>query len=430
MHLKIAVILVISFSIIEDRGKTLTQKLTEKAKAYYKTKYGKDSSTHFLGYDITEYPGRNAEYKKIHRKKWEKYYSCLQDQEDSFGNHGSATPEAVLGFQCLSIRFDCKVCISPLELSQKDAVEWYWTPKSTNKLQPVEYTEHVLLSSDDKALTIYNLQDSHTGQYICFLGKTGMSPYFLTVIDGSLNIEQVYPTSSTSNPHPAPPKLITQHNVYIYTEWSQWSPCSRCGKVGKIFKTGYCTVISGDYFDNSEDNTNKIKTLKSDESGSGFELFTIFKLGIPCQSHILPSSIKYLDEVQNRKNEIMIGFCKKSCNDDVVFEVRDGNGRVIETANNSAGIYSIIQGIPPVDPDVKRKLIYAAKGEKIILTCPGNLNSDAPVQWQINSKVLIPEIISEESKNRIVISVMDKIIIKDVHLTDSNIYRYKFKGNK
>lgn len=40
------------------------------------------------------------------------------------------------------------------------------------------------------------------------------------------------------------------------------------------------------------------------------ELMRIFKYGVPCDSHILPKSIKNLPEVKNRKNEIMTGYCR------------------------------------------------------------------------------------------------------------------------
>lgn len=43
---------------------------------------------------------------------------------------------------------------------------------------------------------------------------------------------------------------------------------------------------------------------------SDLELFDIFRYGIPCNSHILPNSIKEHPPVKNRKNEIMTGYCQ------------------------------------------------------------------------------------------------------------------------
>lgn len=54
-----------------------------------------------------------------------------------------------------------------------------------------------------------------------------------------------------------------------------------------------------------------------------------------------------------------------------MFEVRDKEGRVIERANNSAGIYSMLQGLPPVEPEVERRLQYEDWGRYVTLSCPG-----------------------------------------------------------
>lgn len=121
------------------------------------------------------------------------------------------------------------------------------------------------------------------------------------------------------------------------------------------------------------------------------EMFTIFKFGIPCNSHILPEAVKKLPQLMARRNELMTGYCKVNRknyyriflmftnNDDFqvacpkteLFEVRDKNGKVLESANNSAGIYSLLQSLPPLEPTIERRLIYGVKGKTIILACPG-----------------------------------------------------------
>lgn len=53
-----------------------------------------------------------------------------------------------------------------------------------------------------------------------------------------------------------------------------------------------------------------------------------------------------------------------------------------------------------------------------------NLNSDAPVQWQIGPKKLIPELIARQSNRRIYITIMDRINIEKAKISDSNVYRY------
>lgn len=61
---------------------------------------------------------------------------------------------------------------------------------------------------------------------------------------------------------------------------------------------------------NSERDQRTIEANNKAIKQSEFELLRIFKNGIPCRSHILPKSIKNLPEVKNRKNEVMLGYCK------------------------------------------------------------------------------------------------------------------------
>lgn len=88
-------------------------------------------------------------------------------------------------------RFECNICLNPNEQSNKEAIVWHWASLDSEGLEPVEYTEHILLSPDDQSLQIYNLQEEHTGQYICELGDALTVPYFLTVINSSVSVSGV-----------------------------------------------------------------------------------------------------------------------------------------------------------------------------------------------------------------------------------------------
>lgn len=55
----------------------------------------------------------------------------------------------------------------------------------------------------------------------------------------------------------------------------------------------------------------------------------------------------------------------------MIFEVHDERGNILESANNSAGIYSIIQGLPQPLPPIARNVIYEKYNKKIKLVCPG-----------------------------------------------------------
>lgn len=52
-----------------------------------------------------------------------------------------------------------------------------------------------------------------------------------------------------------------------------------------------------------------------------------------------------------------------------------------------------------------------------------NLNSKAPVEWQIAGKNVVPEVLVKESNGRITVSITDRIHIQKSKLADSDIYR-------
>lgn len=85
----------------------------------------------------------------------------------------------------------------------------------------------------------------------------------------------------------------------------------------------------------------------------------------------MPKSFKELPEIKARNTEIMIGYCKTRCPKPKLFEVKDQAGRVLEIANNSAGVYSMLQPLPPLEPTIRRVVEYYNSGNKIILACPG-----------------------------------------------------------
>ena len=62
---------------------------------------------------------------------------------------------------------------------------------------------------------------------------------------------------------------------------------------------------------------------------------------------------------------------QKKCRKDVIFEVRDKMGNILESANNSAGIFSMIQEMPKLLPSIARNVIYEKHNKKIELVCPG-----------------------------------------------------------
>ncbi|CAH1176230.1 unnamed protein product [Phaedon cochleariae] len=426
MKVKIIVIQILILLILHITdalfGKSL-KKLREKATGIYRKK-NKGKPLNYLGYDQTEYPGTNPKKIQIHQQKWNDYYTCLKAQNESLGKYQAVTPEAILAFDGNNIKLACKICLSPEEISTIDSVTWEWAPVHGKHLELIEFTENIFESPEDKILHIYNLQIEHSGQYICRLGESLTAPYFLTVVDmNDTEIIEVHSPQAPLGPYPKDPEVIQSYNLILDTEWSDWSRCSTCDKIGKRHKLGYCSIYSKENKELSfNDMDNDTDTTTDEITNVDLELFSIFQFGIPCNSHILPAAIKELPQVKTRHNEIMIGYCKVNCPKNEIFEVKDKNGKVIEKANNTAGIYSLLQPLPPLEPPIERRTTYGVKGKTIVLTCPGNMNSDAPIQWQIGNKNLIPEIVSQESKGRIFISITDRIHIKNAKIADSNIY--------
>lgn len=115
------------------------------------------------------------------------------------------------------------------------------------------------------------------------------------------------------------------------------------------------------------------ESIKSQEKlKSLIDTFLLFfNNKIPCRSRYTPKEIQNITEIKLRKTEIMIKYCKIKCQKNIIFEVRDEKGNILESANNSAGIYSMIQGVPETQPSIKRITLYKKHGKKADLHCPG-----------------------------------------------------------
>lgn len=396
------------------------KKLKELASKSHKSK---NKATDFLGYEKSEYPGVNQAYLKVNEDKWSEYYQCLQDQYEHLGKYMTVAPEAILGFEGNNQRIECKICISPLNMKLADNIQWKWVPKDKKYFEPIDVSENIVISPEDKTLHLYNLQLENSGQYMCTLGDSLSTPYFLTVIKAvETEMRAVHSPNSPKGPFPENPASIPGRNLVLDTEWSEWSTCSTCDEVGKRHKLGYCAIYMKSFEEPELTDVQNGTVDEVDIFSLDLELFVIFKYGIPCHSHLLPKVFKDLPEVGARKNEIMTGFCREKCPENVVFEVRDKDGNILERANNSGGIYSMMQPLPPLEPPVQRKLQYEPKGKSITIQCPGSLNIDSPIQWQVGDKNLVPELISKQSNGRIFVSITEKIHIKNARISDSNIY--------
>lgn len=156
-------------------------------------------------------------------------------------------------------RLDCPICISPAEVHTIESVEWFYN--STNDANmtnyPVDVTEHILISPDDKALTMYNIQTDRKGLYWCTMIDTRSAPYFLDIADATEPIIMVRTDEAIKAQHSLPTTIVKDYGIKVYSSWTLWSDCSTCDAVGKRIRYGYCTISLIKYFGNESNQESK-----------------------------------------------------------------------------------------------------------------------------------------------------------------------------
>lgn len=135
---------------------------------------------------------------------------------------------------------ECKICLSPSEADNLESVEWYFGAEDSETLLPIDTTEHILVSAEDKTLHLYQLSLEQTGQYVCELNGLLTAPYFLTVATGTEPLAQVLLYNASRGPQV--PWLLGTQGLVLDTLWGEWSPCSKCNAVGNRHKLGYCVL--------------------------------------------------------------------------------------------------------------------------------------------------------------------------------------------
>ncbi|KAK0090311.1 hypothetical protein PV325_001542 [Microctonus aethiopoides] len=330
-------------------------------------------------------------------------------------------PSALATMEGTSAELRCTICISPIELYTIESVEWFYNRASNIRTVDilVETTEHITISADDRTLTLFNVQKNQEGIYWCKMESMQSMPYFLHVITGTEPILMVRPNEAPNFQHSIPPTFIYDIGLKVYSSWTTWSPCSTCNAVGKRIRYGYCMVSLIDFTKKitSSSEPNKMQLINS-----VYNVLSIFQNKLPCRSWYTPDIIQEIFEVKNRATEIMTTFCKVKCRDNVVFEVRDNKGNILESANNSAGIYSMIQGMPDIRPSTVRVIQYGIHDTYTEIKCPGNLNIDLPIVWQIGTKKINTQTINQQSQGRISVDFHNRIIFKKLRYADANIY--------
>ncbi|XP_063238184.1 Ig-like V-type domain-containing protein FAM187A [Bacillus rossius redtenbacheri] len=378
--------------------------LWSKVREFFREKRPLPKEGEFVRENEFEFPGTDRRLIRALGALWDAYYECLRSSYASIGPLRSITPEAVMAFEGSSIKLPCKACISPAD-DPSEAVWLYQGYAEGERARPVALGESALASREDRSLLLFNLRAAQSGQFLCQAGGAVTASYFLHVANSSEPTATVYPDTAPPNKTRArPPVDVPRRGLRVFSRWQPWTGCSRCDLAGKRTRTGACTV-----------------SLAGGEAATG--ILGLFPAGLPCRSPLLPPQLRALPAVRDRPSEIMTGYCKVPCTGPTVYEVRDHEGRLVERANNSAGIFSIFQGVPTPPPDVQRRSRYESTSTpRITIQCPGNLNSDAPVLWQLGSQHINPIAIFQQTHGRIYIDPFGRVVINRPQVKDSNIY--------
>ncbi|XP_057322442.1 uncharacterized protein LOC130665847 isoform X2 [Microplitis mediator] len=420
--------------------------MNENIRDAWKKQHGND-----INININElaYPGSNLTLQNINRKLWDYYYECLRKRYSDIGPEKALRLSSLSVLEGTSITLKCNICISPNDAYTIESIEWFY--RDIRDINPEDtqidtLDENIVMSSDDGALTLYNVQTFQEGLYWCKMINTLSDYYYLYVADENEPIITVRPEEAIEAQHPVPPLILYSYGLKVFSTWSPWSPCSLCNMIGTRVRYGHCTIslleppqenneesieqVSKNMLEDISDETENVgEQLTTEEKISRERLkrlarkvLRMFQNQLPCRSSFTPRKIKEIYEIKTRKTEIMKKFCKVKCPHNVVYEVRDRNGRVIETANNSAGIFSLAQGVPEIQPSVKRITLYENHGYSLKLKCPGNMNIDLPIVWKIGTKILNPESLQKQSYGRIFIDSRQQINFKHLRYADINIY--------
>ncbi|XP_018367534.1 PREDICTED: Ig-like V-type domain-containing protein FAM187A [Trachymyrmex cornetzi] len=393
----------------------LLTKHEELPKKINKMLNGKHGDEVLLNVNEYEYPKTNKTLRQLHKQQWLNYYKCLKEIYADIKQDRITYPSALIALEGASVTLECQICISPLEMYTTSLIEWYFnssssSSSSSSKSSKVKNTlhngNHIVNSPDNRYIIMYNVKLEQAGSYWCEVGHTVGSIYYLHV-DSNMETVNVYPDRASYILQATLMKNVSEYKLKVYTTWTTWSSCSTCDAVGIKLRYGYCTVSLLEMSDHKSfinkrvSIMNKLQHMKRD---------------------IKKEQVRLIPAIKNKKIEIMKQYCKKKCRKDIIFEVRDKKGNILESANNSAGIFSMIQEMPEPLPSIARIVVYEKHNKNIKLVCPGNLNADVPIVWRIDDKTIIPSHIKSQSNGRIHINPQMQILFEPLKFEDTNIY--------
>ncbi|GIX95388.1 uncharacterized protein CDAR_178321 [Caerostris darwini] len=353
-------------------------------------------------------------------------------------------PEAVLLTEGNRLFLTCQICLKPSENSRGI---WKRVPPDVATFVPVELDGRRSRVLIDLSLEIVNIREKDSGVYFCFMGTKVMAKYAVDVVQEEphryvcitlpsyFTFKQIIVSGRKLKRGPSKAVPMKDFNLVLRWNWSEWSECSRCGSVGKRRRVGICTV--------------KKMNLVSPAKPVDTQILKEYRDGLPCRSSLLPKAIRELPKIQSAKSEFMIGFCKIPCRPDAsIAVITDKTGAVVDTVDNSQGVYSMHQPLPKLPALAKRTTVYEELGSSIMMTCPGQVVSQNCsirislfrntiiynirdtqgkfLRWRNNSYVINPSKVHVKTKGRVKIDIGNNLHIRKLQSTDAAIYSSAF----
>ncbi|GBP13921.1 Ig-like V-type domain-containing protein FAM187A [Eumeta japonica] len=394
---------------LKNKAKDKFDDLTKKKIKQWEFEYG----------DKLSYPNGDEDKLDAITFLWAEYEMCTKSLVKTLTRSECLPSIGMNIYKGGVVHLPCNICASPEDI---DTIDWMYSKTIDNPSFTLYEDKDNTVEESDGDLIIYRTQDEDAGLYYCTLGDSRGNMIFLEVIDDTSNISLVKPLSS-HGPYPQLNQRLTISGLTLITTWNEWSDCSRCDHVGRRRRYGARYLRMLNYTSGSQNNgdlTEATDYVHLDEHIT--KLFEAFPNGIPYQATYLPKYLRSNEATAKSSNEIMIGLCKVPCKNNVIFEVKSQDGRIIEKANNSAREYSLLQGTPPQPPPPTRDIIFVERLQKIILSCPGTTLRDIPVQWKIGTLDVIPWDIDKRSGGRVYVTPLDQLVIESVRYTDTNLY--------
>lgn len=340
---------------------------------------------------------RGDKHPLIAKRTSSDYQKCLTLKKEK------KETEAVLMTEGIKVLLSCPLCLPPEESAESI---WWQYPNEVATAGPVPLDGRRVRILSDLSLEMTNAWIKDSGVYICQKGENVFAKYAIDIVEAEPHRYVIMSGKKKNVPSVDYP--LKDLNLIIGTTWSEWSQCNRCGSVGRRRRIGICTVRKF----NPNEPSKPVDSLMLNE----------YKKGIPCRSKLLPQEIRDLSIIASTESEFAIGFCKIPCPPSAgIVVITDASGKVVDTVDNSQGVYSMQQPLPDLPSLAKRRTLYEAVDKSILMACPGNTEGKFLI-WRNDSFIINPSKVHIITKGRVKIDLANNLLIRKLRYTDTAVY--------